>query len=513
MTTEKNNSRNKIICIGLFVVFAVLTLICASRHELWFDEAQAWTIARDNTIGGIFEQLRYEGHPPLWYLILYVFSHLGFECSIAPIISWFFTAIAAAIVMFKAPFSIPIKALLIFSGGFLFFNSVMTRTYCLINLFLVLIAALFQKRKEHPIIFGILVALLANTHVCVSGFIGALGLIMLHDIYCDWKTNSAKKNVLNLAGLAIAGVGVLMLIIPLIGSLGSNNITSHNIITLKSCLNSFGESFHNASMFLLGGYLYAPYLLASMLSVFFIAMLILMRHKTRPCFILILSCVFYIITTEIVWFSNPNRVHVLLLIFFVVMWIAEIEAENKASEIWKKLNLDKTSNLMQKIIGAVKKLDINFSGTYKIILSAIIALSIPVGVTYFVRDCSQPFSTGKEISDYVKANLPEDSVFVMNNSMQTQISAYLPGYKFYSIEDEKFVTYVTHNKADEISYDKVYNDLKDYPNLYIINVNLDINAIESNRNIVYVNRGGIVFGTNALYVEISTLDSEEELKP
>ena len=243
MTTEKNNSKSRIICIGLFVVYAVLTLIGAFRHELWFDEAQAWTIARDNDLKGLFEQLRYEGHPPLWYMILFVFSRLGFSCNIMPFISWFFTCLAAAIIMFKSPFSTVTKALLIFSGGFLFFNSVMSRTYCLINIFLVLIAMLFHKRKEHPVIFGTLVALLANTHVFVRGFIGAMGLIMLHDIYSDWKTNTAKKNVLNLAGLAIAGIGVLMLVIPLIGSLSVNKMTSAKAFTLKYCLTSFGESF------------------------------------------------------------------------------------------------------------------------------------------------------------------------------------------------------------------------------------------------------------------------------
>ena len=336
---------------------------------------------------------------------------------------------------------------------------------------------------------------------------------MLHDIYSDWKTNPAKKNALNLTGLAIAGIGVLMLIIPLIGSLSANNMTAEKTITLKSCLNSFGESFHNISMHLLGAYRYAPYMLAGIIAVFFVAMLILMRHKTRPFFILILSCLFYIITTEIVWFSNPNRAHILVLIFFVAMWIAETEPENKASEIWKKLSLEKTSKLIQKLVEAVKKCDTNFTGTYKVILSTILVLSIPVAVSYFGRDCTQTFSIAKETADYVKANLPEDSVFVMRNSMQAQIAAYLPGYKFYSIEDEQFVTYVTHNKVDKISYDKVYNDLKDYPNLYIINVNLDINAIESNRNIVHVNRGGIVFGTNACYIEISTLDPEMEFNP
>ncbi|MDE6746401.1 MAG: hypothetical protein K2J72_07160, partial [Oscillospiraceae bacterium] len=144
---EKKLNKNTAVCGAIFVLYALLTLIGALNHEFWFDEAQAWTIARDNTIGGIFYQLGYEGHPPLWYLILYVFSHMGFECTVMSIISWFITAVAAAVVMFKAPFHIVTKAALLFSGGFLFLNSVMSRVYCLINLLVVLTAWLYPKRR------------------------------------------------------------------------------------------------------------------------------------------------------------------------------------------------------------------------------------------------------------------------------------------------------------------------------------------------------------------------------
>ncbi len=226
--SEKKLDKNKIICGGIFFLYAVVTLVGALNHELWFDEAQAWTIARDNDIAGIFRQLRYEGHPPLWYLILYVFSHLGFKCTVIPVISWFVTAAAGAVIMFKAPFNTLIKAAVLLSGGFLYFNSVMSRVYCLINLAVVLIAWLYPKRREHPVLFGLLVALLANTHICVSGFIGILGLFMITDLFKGFKTNSPKQNAMEIIGLAIAGVGVLTMVLPLIGSLSLNYTTSKN---------------------------------------------------------------------------------------------------------------------------------------------------------------------------------------------------------------------------------------------------------------------------------------------
>lgn len=514
MTTEKNNSKSRIICIGLFVVYAVLTLIGAFRHELWFDEAQAWTIARDNDISGLFEQLHYEGHPPLWYMILFVVSRLGFSCNIMPFISWFFTVIAAAVIMFKSPFSTVTKALLIFSGGFLFFNSVMSRTYCLINIFLVLIAMLFHKRKEHPVIFGTLVALLANTHICVSGFIGAMGLIMLHDIYCDWKTNSAKKNMLNLTGLAIAGIGVLMLVIPLIGSLSSNSITSDMSMTARSVLSALITSLSDTSLMLTGAYLRTEYLLSSTLAILFVILLILMRHKIRPFLILALSFIFYIISSEIIWFSSPHRVHVFVLFFVITIWISETEPQNKCAEIWNKFNPKTESKLVQKLINAIKRADTNFKKSYISVLSVILFCSVPIGAVYLGLDYIKPFTPSKQAAELIRETIPAGSVLVCISDAPSEVAAYLPEYKFYTYQEHDFCTYDTHKNYDEtIDYtDEIYNDLKDYENLYMLRLIPDINAVESSRNIVIKTRANISYGGNSAYIEVSTFDAEKEIK-
>lgn len=62
-------------------------------HEPWFDEAQAWAIARSGTIKEIlFDIPHYEGHPPLWHLILVPFAKLGapYELSLAAVNIFFY---------------------------------------------------------------------------------------------------------------------------------------------------------------------------------------------------------------------------------------------------------------------------------------------------------------------------------------------------------------------------------------------------------------------------------------
>ena len=58
--------------LGFFPVlplYAILLAVVLWKHEPWADEAQAWLIARDcSGVELLFQRLRYEGHPGLWYL-------------------------------------------------------------------------------------------------------------------------------------------------------------------------------------------------------------------------------------------------------------------------------------------------------------------------------------------------------------------------------------------------------------------------------------------------------------
>ncbi|MBI4794559.1 MAG: hypothetical protein HY790_01735, partial [Deltaproteobacteria bacterium] len=57
--------------------FFFLGLVLLLRHEMWQDEWQAWLIARESlSIPDLFRNLRYEGHPGLWHLVLFLVSRV-----------------------------------------------------------------------------------------------------------------------------------------------------------------------------------------------------------------------------------------------------------------------------------------------------------------------------------------------------------------------------------------------------------------------------------------------------
>ena len=60
--------------LSLWIAVTGFTL---TYHEKWADEAQAWLIARDLSLPRIFfYELRYEGSPGLWHLILWIAQHV-----------------------------------------------------------------------------------------------------------------------------------------------------------------------------------------------------------------------------------------------------------------------------------------------------------------------------------------------------------------------------------------------------------------------------------------------------
>lgn len=166
----KNIIKEKIKKFGIieaivFVAYIIIVLFLATRHECWQDEAQSWLIARDLNPIQVLEQLKYEGHSFLWYYILMPFAKLGFPMKVQNYISAIFSIATVYFILKKAPFRKILKILIIFSGGLIYFYSVMARPYCMIPLLLVGIATLYKNKTQHPYLYAILIGLLAHTHL------------------------------------------------------------------------------------------------------------------------------------------------------------------------------------------------------------------------------------------------------------------------------------------------------------------------------------------------------------
>jgi hypothetical protein len=163
----------------MFVAYVAMMCVFVPLHEPWVDEAQAWLLARDLSLSSlVFHALRHEGHPALWYLLLWIPTHLHASYAL---IDWISAAIAATgvwVLLRFAPFPFYLRALLPFTFFLGYQYSVVARSYVLFPLLGFLAAHLYRQQTLRPIGMAVVLSLLAN--VSLHGTIVALAIAALY---------------------------------------------------------------------------------------------------------------------------------------------------------------------------------------------------------------------------------------------------------------------------------------------------------------------------------------------
>jgi hypothetical protein len=170
----------KYVVLGVtLLLYCAVVITGAVTHEQLWDEAQAWLIARDVPLVSLFtHELRYEGHPPLWYLILAIPAKLGLPYWWMKVIGAVAGALTAFLLLYAFPqVPLSIRVLSPFAFFIAYRYSVVARSYILLFPLLLLIAWMYRRRSERPGTFAMLLILLSM--VSVHGFAIACALAAL----------------------------------------------------------------------------------------------------------------------------------------------------------------------------------------------------------------------------------------------------------------------------------------------------------------------------------------------
>ena len=118
-----------------------------SRHEMWRDEIQAWLLARDSTTPwALLHNMRYEGHPGLWHLLLWGPAHLTADPVAMQMVHAVIATASVLLLLRFAPFNL-ITRLLLAGGYFMAYEwGVVSRNYAISVLLLFAVAALHRRR-------------------------------------------------------------------------------------------------------------------------------------------------------------------------------------------------------------------------------------------------------------------------------------------------------------------------------------------------------------------------------
>lgn len=202
----------------LLAAFAVQVAVLVPRHEPWFDEAQAWLLARDaNPVELFTTLLRYEGSPGLWHVLLMVPAKLGLPYIALQIVGGLCAVAGAALIAFRSPFPFLIRAGLLFSFVIGYQYALVARSYTLAPLLLFSVALAWPARWSRPWRVAVLLGLLAS--VSLHGFLiaGSIAAVHAWETARSWHELDGPTRRRHLAAggtLAVVAVAIVAVLLP-----------------------------------------------------------------------------------------------------------------------------------------------------------------------------------------------------------------------------------------------------------------------------------------------------------
>ena len=475
---------------ALFLAYAAVTFVLTLRHEPWADELQAWLIARDCTVPEIFKMMRWEGHFVPWYLMLHVFAAHGGPVLCMNLLSWAFMAAAGAFFVFRAPFTLPLKALVLCSAGMLFWYPVVARCYAPIPILLFALAAAYPARLKRPLLYGFLIACLTNTHAYFEGFCGIVFVLWAFDA---WKLRAElpRRELRRIvAGLCVAAAGAIFGFLQVApGMLNARSVGNQRFWPLKmNFFERLATSFVDfagcskevanvnlpvleylwvallivliawfvrrrrtlvlylalAAVFFCAIYFVLPphehpfqssfqlFLDFVFLTFFAVAMLSLYRVSRRMALVCLASFLWMIAFAMYLFYFLPQRAYLVFLSFVFCCWVLlENPSEQDSAApgtFFRLLDGPKPPPLKRRLAE---------------LLAIYVCFTVPACVSFAVQDFRHPFSGAKNMGEYLTKTLPPGSTVVLPYYGITDavISAYAPGLKFYCVESGRYFTF------------------------------------------------------------------------
>lgn len=209
------STKSVIVAVTILGIWLTIVIFTETRHEFWRDEVRALSLARAATSPlDLFELTRYDGHPILWFLLLFIGKSIVDTQLILPIISISVAFAAVIIFLFFSPFPFWIRCLFIFNALSFYEYSVIARNYGISMLLMFAVAMIYRNRGQYPLLLASVLALLANTNVHSAILVCLITALWVCDTIIEQRTASVRVWSLSLyLSFAIVFASVLLCVV------------------------------------------------------------------------------------------------------------------------------------------------------------------------------------------------------------------------------------------------------------------------------------------------------------
>lgn len=211
---RKSLSGEGAFALAVAAAFLVVGLLNVVHHEMWRDELQAWMIAEwSGSLVELVRNMSYDGHPPLWYLLLYAVTRFTHDPTAMQFLHLGIAAAAVYVFARCAPFSRLNRALFCFGYFPAYEYAVISRNYAAGVLCLFAFCAVYRPGAgKRYLALAVPLALLANTSAYGLMLAAALSLMVAYEFVREpgvWGRVRAHWPELGSAALVVAGAAAV----------------------------------------------------------------------------------------------------------------------------------------------------------------------------------------------------------------------------------------------------------------------------------------------------------------
>lgn len=402
--TPQNPSWHAYLPYVITSVFFILSLLGILNHELWRDEYQAWMVAADaHSIPELLENLRYEGHPFLWHLMLFVVTAITDDTFGMQLLHILISTTVVFLINKYSPFPVLYRILLSF-GYFTFFEyNLISRSYGLGFLLVVIFCILYRQRHTYLLYMGGILFLLSN--ISIFGVILSVclsGILLLEWIFPDAISKTPRYTLKQIGiFLIIAGSGILLGYLQIRpeanNSFPTLYVTDYDPVRLKWAFSRLIHAyfplpdvtnfhFWNTNLFVpeegkfrIG---ITPILFLLWVIAFLRYRLILVLYGAGT--LILLGFYYY---TGFVWSRYAGH---LFLLMVACNWLLYFQSEKSFSS---------------RILNTFSLIGQRIRNPFFLL---ILAISVCGGIYAYVMDLKHPFSTSLQAANYIRENNLDD---------------------------------------------------------------------------------------------------------
>lgn len=433
--TDINRKRkiDTVILATVFLGYLLFNGILLARHELWRDEANVWLMAKELSPLQLFSEIKYQGHPCLWYFLIMPFAKAGLPFRTISFISYLIMAVSAGLFLFKAPLGKGVKTVAVFSPIFTYYYAEIARNYCLIALMLILLALYYPKRNEKCILYGLFLGLLVQSDMVVLMAAGMISLMWL----CEnlWKCFKERTNVpfLNILKGIWIPLFSLFLLIAQFYHVSDSPVFQVNSYGTMELLKEIRNYSYWIFMRLTGrGEIFCKLFLLS-----FLALLLVASVRLKNLWATVVMTAAYLFEAAFSVMIYQLHIWHFIALCFVMLWT-----------VWVLYHQKEEKRPAGKAIGT------SLLGIQLLVLILSVCMFIRWNdkeeTSSLANALHGVYSDGGQTAEYIKENISPDALMVsVNVPYASTVLAYLPEYTFYFAGNGQRETYADWSDEQE----------------------------------------------------------------